>query len=309
MSETQKTTREFIARVADELNLDLRDPFTLLLANACALLDMKEELERELRAAEERIKELTNAAPQVNQEQSLGSRDEAQPGTGQKSPCESMSAHLASAAPSTNAAGQALPPVTDVEVPSSMKRAEHRPATAAPSPEMPDAEDWQVMWRREWDGDDSDLYMFVYADTKEDLDEHGPWEKMYSESYVKELRSYAIAQRERAEKAERDLAAFNDRIIAYLWSDCEPHDMPEDLLGDLIERHTWEQDGRQKAEQQLRQAQAALRNAPTIYADHRDIAEWREQHATAIGLAAMKDKGGGECPVEVRELPTSRKHR
>ena len=35
-------------------------------------------------------------------------------------------------------------------------------------------------------------------------------------------------------------------------------------------------------------AEAALRNAPTIYADHRDISQWLEEHAAAI--AAAKDE-------------------
>lgn len=38
-----------------------------------------------------------------------------------------------------------------------------------------------VGWRREWDGDVSDLGMWVHADSREELDEHGPWQALYSE--------------------------------------------------------------------------------------------------------------------------------
>lgn len=38
--------REFYERVVKELSLDTRDPFTNLLANACALADMVDELKR-----------------------------------------------------------------------------------------------------------------------------------------------------------------------------------------------------------------------------------------------------------------------
>lgn len=41
--------------------------------------------------------------------------------------------------------------------------------------------DQPVMWRREWDGDVSDEGQWVYAATREELDEYGPWEPLYSE--------------------------------------------------------------------------------------------------------------------------------
>lgn len=42
------TKRELVDRVVAELNLDTRDPFTNLLANACALADLVDELRAEL---------------------------------------------------------------------------------------------------------------------------------------------------------------------------------------------------------------------------------------------------------------------
>ena len=46
-------------------------------------------------------------------------------------------------------------------------------------------------------------------------------------------------------------------------------------------------------------AEAALRNAPTIYADHRDISQWLEEHAAAIAAAkesAAPDSAGRGDP-------------
>ena len=45
--------REFFDKAVAELNLDVRDPFTLLFANACALLDQRDELKREVAALRE----------------------------------------------------------------------------------------------------------------------------------------------------------------------------------------------------------------------------------------------------------------
>jgi len=50
-SETPRTKRQFYERVVEELNLDTRDPFTRLFANACALGDQRGQLEHELAAA------------------------------------------------------------------------------------------------------------------------------------------------------------------------------------------------------------------------------------------------------------------
>lgn len=41
------TKREYFERVVKELNLDTRDPFTLLFANACALMDQRDALKKE----------------------------------------------------------------------------------------------------------------------------------------------------------------------------------------------------------------------------------------------------------------------
>lgn len=55
------TKREFLERVVKELNLDVRDPLTLLIANACALADLCDELRAQLAARstppEERLKD------------------------------------------------------------------------------------------------------------------------------------------------------------------------------------------------------------------------------------------------------------
>jgi hypothetical protein len=45
--------RELLNLIVDELNLDTRDPFTLVLANALALSDMVDELRAELAATTE----------------------------------------------------------------------------------------------------------------------------------------------------------------------------------------------------------------------------------------------------------------
>ena len=54
-STTPRTTkREFYNRAVAELNLDVRDPFTNLLANAFALVDQRDALELEAAALRER---------------------------------------------------------------------------------------------------------------------------------------------------------------------------------------------------------------------------------------------------------------
>src|SRR5689334_9773460 len=76
----------------------------------------------------------------------------------------------------TNAAGQVETVenhVSDLSIP---------PVPAAPPDAAPnDAELKPVCYRREWDGDDSDLGQFVHADVDElsgkaELDNHGVWE-------------------------------------------------------------------------------------------------------------------------------------
>jgi len=47
--------KAFFERVVAELNLDTRDPYTLLMANACALVDQRDELQRELAEAKARL--------------------------------------------------------------------------------------------------------------------------------------------------------------------------------------------------------------------------------------------------------------
>lgn len=52
VSDTPRTKRDWLERVVKELALDTSDPFTLLFANACALLDQRDQLKRELEQAE-----------------------------------------------------------------------------------------------------------------------------------------------------------------------------------------------------------------------------------------------------------------
>ena len=51
------TKRECFDRVVAELHLDTRDPFTNLLANACALADLTDELRAALAAAQKDVDE------------------------------------------------------------------------------------------------------------------------------------------------------------------------------------------------------------------------------------------------------------
>jgi hypothetical protein len=62
-------------------------------------------------------------------------------------------------------------------------------------------------WRREWNGDDSDLGNYVHADYEEDLDGDGPWEPLYDQAA---LDAAVAAERERCAKL------------------CEPKNPPED---------------------------------------------------------------------------------
>jgi hypothetical protein len=49
--------REFLERVVEDLNLDIRDPFTLLLANAMALADQRDALKAELSTHQSALEE------------------------------------------------------------------------------------------------------------------------------------------------------------------------------------------------------------------------------------------------------------
>lgn len=74
LGETPRTKREFYDRVVAELNLDTRDPFTNLLANACALVDQRDQLERGLAVASDEISRLERelvAAPSAKVPQSV----------------------------------------------------------------------------------------------------------------------------------------------------------------------------------------------------------------------------------------------
>lgn len=55
---TPRTKREFYEKAVAELNLDVRDPFTNLFANACALCDQRDELKRSLARAEALLREV-----------------------------------------------------------------------------------------------------------------------------------------------------------------------------------------------------------------------------------------------------------
>jgi len=65
MSATERkspmTKSDFYRNIVEELNLDVRDNFTLLLANAFALNDQRDYLQSELAAATARIAELEAA--------------------------------------------------------------------------------------------------------------------------------------------------------------------------------------------------------------------------------------------------------
>ena len=65
---------------------------------------------------------------------------------------------------------------------------------------LPEPEADEMMWRREWNGDVSDLGMFIHADYENELDRDGPWEKFYSEIYVDRLRSLCEQLKEDAER-------------------------------------------------------------------------------------------------------------
>jgi chromosome segregation ATPase len=78
-----------------------------------------------------------------------------------------------------------------------------------PKPDSPTP----VCWRREWQGDDSDLGAFVHADNEGELDEHGPWEALYSEQDVRDLQSALSAAQGEVERLKVDLADAQKTIV------------------------------------------------------------------------------------------------
>jgi len=89
------------------------------------------------------------------------------------------------------------------------------PVSAAPASGegLPEAE--PICWRREWDGDVSDIGMFVHADSRDDLDEQGPWESLYSGDDYNRLRVYALSLREQREgmvELATKLLSYADRL-------------------------------------------------------------------------------------------------
>lgn len=50
-----------------------------------------------------------------------------------------------------------------------------------------------VAWRREWNGDDSDLGEWIYEEDEVDLDHDGYWERLYAETDVSALESELAA--------------------------------------------------------------------------------------------------------------------
>ena len=52
-------------------------------------------------------------------------------------------------------------------------------------------------WRREWNGDDSDLGAYVHADYEDELDGEGQWQPLYDQAA---LEAAVAAERERCAK-------------------------------------------------------------------------------------------------------------
>lgn len=88
-----------------------------------------------------------------------------------------------------------------------LKRSGGSPAPAAPSA-MPEP----TAWRREWDGDVSDLGKFVYAEHGEELDQYGPWEPLYSASALDLLRAQLQEERSRSSAAMIAIEARDEQL-------------------------------------------------------------------------------------------------
>ena len=61
------TKRDFYKRAIEELNLDVRDPFTNLFANACALVDHRDELKFALARRDALLRRLLSGSKNLDQ--------------------------------------------------------------------------------------------------------------------------------------------------------------------------------------------------------------------------------------------------
>ena len=72
-----------------------------------------------------------------------------------------------------------------------------------------------VMWRREWNGDDSDIGAYCYADNRDELDSDGPWEPLYSAEQVESACLQAIKAFCEREPTEKMYRAVDGKCDAY----------------------------------------------------------------------------------------------
>ena len=72
-----------------------------------------------------------------------------------------------------------------------------------------------VCWRREWDGDVSDLGRYVHADSAEELDNIGPWEALYAEDDVKRIERSLQQSAERIATLEAALSRCGAELSVY----------------------------------------------------------------------------------------------
>ena len=74
-------------------------------------------------------------------------------------------------------------------------------------------------WRREWDGDDSDLNGYVHCDSEHELDGDGPWEPLYDQASID---TAVAAERERCARlcetahGYADQREFGGRLAALI---------------------------------------------------------------------------------------------
>lgn len=78
-----------------------------------------------------------------------------------------------------------------------------------------------VSWRREWNGDVSDLGAYVHADSEDELDHDGPWEPLYDQAT---LDAAVAAERERWRTAAEYAAHQLEK--ARIWGGMEWHYNP-----------------------------------------------------------------------------------
>lgn len=72
-----------------------------------------------------------------------------------------------------------------------------------------------VCWRREWNGDISDLNSYVHADSEDELDGDGVWEPLYDKAAIDEA-----VRKER----ERCTSLFEKEINKCMYPSCTEND-------------------------------------------------------------------------------------